>query len=233
MVGSYGVVWQGQAKSPSANIVSSHTLELTMDDYVTHRGSFKSGHETTDLEVKKFYISDSKNNSDLAKGANDKIRDEIVKYINDNKQQIMANVLMEELSYATNRHNSYASSAGIKYTFNFPATTKEELFEYVDDIGIIAFVQGISIGNKYLNTKSYGVSKLELTTRYYFSIPSENSKYNMNLYHKDTKCLEYLVSQTNDITPSYVLTKQQAASASIDLKSQRVSGFYPCPICKP
>lgn len=233
--GSYEVRWQGQKQSGDV-IKSSHTLEITMDDYVTHRGSYGTGSSATEIPVKRFYVSDTNNNSDLGKGAGAqeaKIAKTVSDYVLENKTQIIANVLMEELTYSVNAHNSYAKSAGITYDFTFPATTEEELYDCVDNVGIIALVQGISIGNKYLNTKSYGVSKLELTTRYYFSLPNSESKYNLNLYHKDAKCLEYEVSSHQDITPSYVLTKQQAASATISYKGKAYSGFYPCPICRP
>lgn len=234
---NYEIRWQGETKA--GTLRASHTLELSMDDYVTHRGSYGD----VDIEVKSFYLSDEKNNIDLGKfnpGAleSDKRKQEalakkVVEYVSANKQQIIANVLMEELSYSVNAHNQYAKSAGITYEFNFPATTKEELYEYVDNVGIIALVQGISMGNRYLNTKSYGVSKLELTTRYYFSLPSSNSKYFQNLYHKDNNCLEYLAASHNNITPTYVLTKQQAASAKISQSGLSYQGFYPCPICRP
>ena len=234
---NYRVVWQGDS-TVGQNVVSTHTIELTMDDYITHRGYYNNGISVGEIEVKKFYYEDDKNNSDLVSigfsTTADNLKKTIVEYIKEHKMEIMANVLMQELSYATNAHNSYASNAGIKYSFSFPATTKEELYEYVNDIGIIAFVQGISVGNKYLNAKSYGISKLSLATRYYFSLPKDNSsKYNMNLYHKDINCLEYKNSIKNDIIPESVATKQQAASASVTRLGSRISGFYPCPVCRP
>jgi hypothetical protein len=88
------------------------------------------------------------------------------------------------------------------------------MYRYVENIGIIAFVQGLSIGNKYLNYKAYGVARLELTNKYYVSLPCFNmdSKYGINLYHKDDRCPEYKIAINTNITPKYVLTKQQAAS---------------------
>lgn len=235
---AYRVRWQGENINSGDIVKSSHTLEITMDDYVTHRGSYVANGKNVDFEVDGFYVSDTNNNSDLGKGApnQDKQKElakEVSDYILKNKTQIIANVLAEELTYSVNAHNTYAKSAGITYDFTFPATTEEELYDCVDNVGIIALVQGISVGNKYLNTKSYGVSKLELVTRYYFSIASKDSKYNENLYHKDTNCLEYKASNHSDITPTYVLTKQQAASATIVYKGKSYTGFYPCPICRP
>ena len=63
------------------------------------------------------------------------------------------------------------------------------------------------------------------------------SKYNLNLYHKDVNCPEYRVSTHENITPSFLFTKQQAASVKAVLKEGNtyitLEGFYPCPICNP
>ena len=109
--------------------------------------------------------------------------------------------------------------------------------EYINDIGILAFIQGLSIGNRYLDTNAYSVTRLELVNKYYLSVKSNNSKFNMNLYHMSQKCPEYRVSIHEKITPSYVITKQQASSAIAVYgeKNNKVKtmGFYPCPICNP
>lgn len=53
--GNYEVRWQGQKQSGDV-IKSSHTLEITMDDYVTHRGSLGIGSTSTEIPVKRFYV---------------------------------------------------------------------------------------------------------------------------------------------------------------------------------
>ncbi len=236
---TYKMIGEGEGESAldGYELVSAHTVEFTMDDYITHRGStYKSGGTVVknELTVKGFYISDSNNNSDLVGGiSNSSLKRKVVNKLTEIRKQIIVNTIEEQLAYAVNRHNSYARSAGITYNFTFPATTEEELSDSVDNVGILAFVQGLSVGNKYLNTKAYGVSRLELVTRYYFSVPNENSKYKMNLYHKDANCPEYLRSTHNGVTPTYVTSKQQAASARISMAGQILQGFYPCPVCNP
>ena len=94
------------------------------------------------------------------------------------------------------------------------------------------------MGNRYLNVRAYSTSKLTEVTRYYLSVPKDGySKYQMNLYHKDKSCPEYRVSTNENITPSYLFTKQQAASVKAVLKETTdyitLEGFYPCPICNP
>lgn len=225
-------IYEAQNTPVGTTIISKHTVEFTMDDYVTHRGELASGAE---IPVKSFYISDQQNNTDLASGAYGQV--DIVKYLQDKRKEVIVDTIVKEIAYATNAANSYARSAGITYDFVFPPTTQDEMENAIENVGVFAFVQGLSIGNKYLNTKSYGTTKLQLANRYYFSVPTGASKYKTNLYHKDKNCPEYRVSDTSEITPSYVLTKQQAASARtsklINGTYQLVEGYYPCQICRP
>ena len=145
--------------------------------------------------------------------------------------------MSSELSYAVNENNLYAKQAGVVYSFSFPATTEDEMYNMIDGVGIVAFVQGISVGNKYLNTKAFGMSTLENVTRYYFTAPSNDSQIHMNLYHKDIKCPEYKLCEIKNISPRYATSKQQAATSvatgTLNGVKQTFTGFYPCPICNP
>lgn len=220
------------------NGFSTHTVEFTMDDYVVHRGKQNVGINSVTYPSKGFYISDSKNNSDLYDG-NVGNKDVIETMLKNKRQEVIIDIMTKELDYAVNKHNHYAKLAKINYAFSFPYTTKDEMFRYVEDIGMLAFVQGIAVGNKYLNYKSYGGAGIELATRYYVSIPNKanGSKYIRNLYHKDVNCPEYKVSEKDTITPLFVNTKQQAASLKASIKRNGISeyaqGFYPCPLCRP
>lgn len=225
------------------NYVSYHEIEFTMDDFIKHRGTYNS-QGFQDNEVKQFYISDSKNNNDLISGVKesatdkDKIKKAVVDKLTAIRKDVIVNTVVKEMTYATNSNNSYARAAGITYDFSFPTTTQSDMYSSVENIGFLAFVQGISVGNKYLNTKAYGLTNLSLTTRYYFSVPSADSKIKMNLYHKYVNCPELRVSNTKDMTPRYVLTKQEAASSKTKVRNSKgemetVQGFYPCPICNP
>ncbi|MEG2348695.1 MAG: hypothetical protein RSB67_03505 [Clostridia bacterium] len=219
------------------NITSVHIIEFTMDDYVTHRGKYLDKGNKKDIPVKSFYLSDKNNNTDLTKGSTN--NGEIVQVLQNIRKDIIVNAVTKELSYAVNAGNYYARSAGVSYNFTFPSTTQEEMYNTIENVGMVAFVQGISVGNKYLNSKAYSVAGLGLSTRYYFSSPIiGSSKYeSLNLYHNDLNCPEYRVSNHFDITPAYVLTKQQAASAiavqKFEKTNRKLEGFYPCPICNP
>lgn len=247
-------------------ILSSHTIEFTMDDYVTHRGYVKGKRSNTELKEWSFYLADIGkgtlvegqystgadiiNNKDLYKGSSEgdnenlKMLEKIVNHLKSVKDQVIIKTITDELAYSVNANNFYASNSGITYDFVFPQIEEAKMGEYIDEIGIFAFVQGLSVGNKYLDTQAYSVSRLELVNRYYLSIPNKNSKgklekskYNKNLYHSNINCPEYKASIHENLTPIYVTTKQQAASVIgmyKDGKTQKeVIGFYPCPVCMP
>ena len=224
----------------TANVVSTHTVEFTMDEMIVHRGYDYMFDE--EIKSSSFYISDSKNNDALVSGVvssdgKDEIKSQIVSHLLDIKKSIIANVVSNELSYAVNENNDYARQSSVTYRFNFPSTTQEELYDMIDGVGIIAFVQGISVGNKYLNTKAYGMSTLGQTARYYFTAPNSDSQIHMNLYHKDINCPEYRLSKITDMSPRYATSKQEAATSvatgTLNSVKQTFKGFYPCPICNP
>ncbi len=224
----------------TADLVSTHTVEFTMDDRVVHRGYDYTFDEN--IESKSFYMTDSKNNDDLVAGVassdeKDAIKSQIVSHLLEMRKSVIAGVVSNELSYAVNANNSVARQSSVTYRFNFPTTTESELYNMIDGVGMIAFVQGISIGNRYLDTKAYGMSTLNQATRYYFTAPNENSQVQMNLYHKDVNCPEYRISKINDMSPRYALSRQEAATSSatgtLNSVKKTFTGFYPCPICNP
>jgi hypothetical protein len=212
-----------------------HTVEFTMDDYISHRATVGS----TEEPVSGFYISDNKNNSALVAGVTlnaDKVKQQIVDKLLSVRRQVIADTVMKEMAYALNKNNTFAKSQGVTYQFSFPPTIKDEWIDNVNNIGMIAFIQGLSIGNKKLEYKAYGITDLTITNRYYLTVPSSDSKYKTNLYHKSIDCPEYRVS-IKTTSPAYLTTVQQAAVATAKIISggvtKTVTGFSHCPICNP
>ena len=224
--GTIEVVNASEPTGLGALVGQVHTVDFSMDDYVVHRG--------VGCETKAFYLNDTNNNSDLFVGATAH-SSKILEHLNKIKGEVIVNTIIREVGYAINANNNFAKSAGIEYSFTFPPMTTEDLNNSIENVGMMAFVQGLSVGNKYLNAKAYGVSKLELVSRFYLSAPSATSKYKMNLYHKDENCPEYKISEKTNMSPRYLTSKQQAAAAKATYKAtnEEINGFYPCPICNP
>lgn len=239
----------------SGTIHSLHTIEFTMDDYVTHRGVVYNSSGNVELPVKSFYLADTrtgtyvdnngdmgdKNNADLFEGLSTETENikAVVNHLKEVKDEVIIKTITDEVAYAVNQNNFYASQAGITYDFVFPTIEQEEMKSYINDVGIFAFMQGLSIGNKYLNSKAYSVSRLELTTKYYLTI-AKDPKSERNLYHATTNCKKYNDQIHTNIIPEYLTTKQQAASVigihkknGSNSDTEEVKGFYPCPVCNP
>ncbi len=241
----------------SGTIHSLHTIEFTMDDYVTHRGVVYNSSENIEKElpVKSFYLADTStgtyvdnkgnmsdtNNADLFEGSSTEIENikAVVNHLKEVKDEVIIKTITDEVAYAVNQNNFYASQAGITYDFVFPTIEQEEMKAYINDVGIFAFMQGLSIGNKYLNSKAYSVSRLELTTKYYLTL-AKDPKSERNLYHATTNCQKYTDQIHTNIIPEYLTTKQQAASVigihkknGSNSDTEEVKGFYPCPVCNP
>src|SRR5574344_1859549 len=212
-------------------------VEFTQDDYITVRGSYNNAGIWSNIDVKSFYLTDSKNNDVLCQcdASNTNLKNAVITLLQSKRKEVIAKTISDEMEYATNNNNFYASEAGITYSFTFPTLNEDTMDNQIENVGFLAFIQGISIGNKYLNATAYSAAKLKNITRYYLTTPNvaNGSKYNRNLYHKDINCPEYRLAVHMGITPAYVSTKQQAASVAAKKNGETIQGFYPCPICNP
>lgn len=238
--GSYLVKFLDEVEELPSNLLSKYIYEInyTMDDYV-YLNIFEigSGKIGPSVYSKKFYLSDEENNYNLVYGNNilssvkNIVRKDVIEQLKVRRQQVIAEIGMKEVSYSVNKHNDFAKSAGINYTFVFSVESDSTWYDTMDGIGMIAIIQGVSLGNRYLNYKAYSASDLIVAKRYCVSmaITSEDqdlSYLSRNLYHISDKCevyLKYKNSMVDNVQTPYYSSKAEAAT----------HGFYPCPVCKP
>ncbi|HUC91961.1 MAG TPA: hypothetical protein VMS09_08025 [Paenibacillus sp.] len=76
------------------------------------------------------------------------------------RRSTIVNAIQNELAFRINRHNQYASRYGISYTFTLPTISDEEWNNTVNDVGVMAFVQGIPMGRKTYNNYALGGSRV-------------------------------------------------------------------------
>lgn len=187
--------------------VELYTVIFTMDDfiYIINNDGSKQG----------FYIEDDKNNGPLYAG-HATMKEEIIRHLKMQRSFTISEIVSEEMSYAVNSHNLYSD---IEYEFYFPAFSLSDWEQMVNDIGIIAFVQGINVGNDTLNYTAHGISGLKVTDRYYVSNSLVETE--LDYYHVTKDCSVYL-EQARPIT-GYYFSQKDASSL----------GYYPCPVCNP
>jgi len=219
-------------------LASEHIYEInfTMDDYV-YLNIYDINEQGEPIYSKDFYLTDKNNNYNLVffegmlidSNQKSALHTKVVEHLDAIRLSHIAEIGMKEISYAVNKHNIYAKDAGINYTFRFSVESDGVWYETMNGIGMMAIVQGISLGNRYLNYKAYSASDLIQTQVYYLSkgTEKENKSYlNRDLYHISDKCkvfLEYKNSTSDKLVPRIYSKKADAAT----------HGYYPCPICRP
>ncbi|MGG4396298.1 hypothetical protein ABEX25_18505 [Paenibacillus thiaminolyticus] len=76
------------------------------------------------------------------------------------RRTTIVNTLQADLAHYINFHNTHARKLGITYTFTLPLIGQEDWNNTVDDIGIIAFIQGLPMGVHDYNTYAFGGGRL-------------------------------------------------------------------------
>ncbi len=184
------------------------TVQFTMDDYISVVNN--------DGTIVSFYMEDNENNQVLY-GSNNDLREKVIQHLKLKRTEVISDIVSQEMSFAVNNHNLYSN---IDYQFVFPAIALNDWQEMVDNVGIIAFVQGINLGKESLNYVAHGISGLKITKRYYVSKATREISV-LDYYHADTECAVY--KSSNKSYSGYYMNKIDAAT----------NGYYPCPICKP
>ncbi|MGC5772964.1 hypothetical protein [Paenibacillus pabuli] len=68
--------------------------------------------------------------------------------------------VQEDLAEVINRHNEFARRNGVSYTFTMPLISQEDWYNSIDDTGLMAFIQGIPVGNEKINNYAIGGGRL-------------------------------------------------------------------------
>ena len=164
------------------------------------------------------------------------IKNNVIQKIKEKRKEIITQISIDAISQAVNTHNTYAEMLGIKYDFIFVESNTSAWFESINGIGMVAIIQGISLGNRYLDYRAYSVTSLSLSKNYYLSNTilteneyTEDTYLNHKLYHNSVNCpiyKEYIFRNLNDysrLSPKFYYNAAEAAA----------NGYSPCPVCKP
>lgn len=102
----------------------------------------------------------------------------------------IVNALQKDLEHYINHYNNYAKRIGVAYTFTLPLMSQEEWHNTVNDVGVLAFVQGIPLGQKYYNNYALGGSRV-VKKPVYHGIVANGIKY----YYSSTSCTSSFETQ--------------------------------------
>lgn len=103
--------------------------------------------------------------------------------------------IQEDLAYFINDHNEHAIRNGIHYTFKLPSIPQEEWVNTINDIGILAFVQGIPVGDQFYNNYAFGGGRLVKKTVIYGGIDEATG---FKYYYQEGCGYSYRIEETFD-----------------------------------
>lgn len=135
------------AKKPYAYVDSQgNSLAFSLDDYVT---VYEAGTQRW-LEG---FRSEIQAESTVALLKNRDLFEQV-------RRRTIVDEIQNELAYRINRYNQFVSRSGESYTFTLPAISQEEWNNTINDVGVLAFLQGIPIGTKRYNNYALGGSRV-------------------------------------------------------------------------
>jgi len=91
------------------------------------------------------------------------------------RQTIIARI-QDELAHAINQNNEKVRRNGISYTFTLPTIPDEEWQNSINDVGVIAFIQGLPMGSGVYNNYALGGSRI-LRASLYYGVTQNGIKY--------------------------------------------------------
>lgn len=145
-----------------------------------------------------------------------------VSEFNIKRRSVIINTIVEVLNDKINNHNRYADMMGVTYDFYLPEIDDAEWINAVDDVSIMAFMQGLPTGtDTYYNSYALGASRIVEATyiygtgdkKYHTSrCPLLNGQFDADGFPKD-----------GGLVKEMFLNKIDAAKG----------GYNPCMVCKP
>ncbi|NLN65547.1 MAG: hypothetical protein GX144_09110 [Clostridiaceae bacterium] len=130
------------------------------------------------------------------------------------RKRTIVEAIEKDVNEAINKHNVYARRFGITYQFSPPTISDADWHNNIEDIGFLAFFQGIpiGIGGERYNNFALGASRIVRSYQYYIQQEPNGLLY----YHREN-CSQ--------------LTKKEEV---YDTREEcALEGAFPCHICKP
>lgn len=142
-----GQVWK--AKKPFAYAdAAGNSLSFTLDDYVyAYSASSGTWHKGNRADVA------AETGAEIPLLNDEETFEQV-------RRLTIVNAIQDDLAYYINLHNEYVRGLGFTYTFTLPTISQEEWNNTIDDVGFIAFFQGVPIGVHQYNRYALGGGRL-------------------------------------------------------------------------
>ncbi len=141
------------------------------------------------------------------------------------RREVVLSIIKDTLRQEINEHNGYAHLMGSVYNFTLPEVADDEWANSINDISVMAFIQGMKAGiNSYYDDYALGGSRIVETSYLYGTgtPPADGAAVTAGdaVYHKSW-CSEIAADQSN--VTNIFINRVQAAQAK----------YWPCMKCNP
>lgn len=138
------------------------------------------------------------------------------------RREVIVKLIQDTLRQEINSHRTYATMMGSNYNFSLPEVNSDDWTNSINDISIMAFIQGMPIGTKsYYNNYALGASRI-VQTNYFYGTNDSDGK----IYHR-YDCAYIKDAINGGTSPKEIkevfLNRTQAAE----------NGYWPCLECRP
>lgn len=186
---------------------SKYVYSFTLDDLVT----------VYDIDNKVFYkgkFADIKSKVRSKVFEDDKTFDQV-------RRRTIIESIKKDINYYINKHNEIARQFAITYHFTLPVIEDEDWYKTIDDVGILAFFQGlpIGVGNERFNSFAVGGARIVKAPKFLVDTVDSDIKY----YHKEG--CPYIKLKVENGKEVYLMYNSQKESAK--------EGYFPCHKCNP
>ena len=142
-------------------VVSKHRHGTNLSEHPS-LASFYSDNTDKDDQAKILGLSFSPVNIDYQFDDNGKIISDASPF-HIRRREVIINTIVSVMREEFNEHNSYAKTLGITYNFNIPNIGRDEWNNTIDDVTVVAFMQGMPVGtDSYYNNYSLGAARMVL-----------------------------------------------------------------------
>jgi hypothetical protein len=192
------MVWK--PKKPYTYESNDFVYTFTLDSYV----------KVLDLASNEFYEGYRQDLETILPGVIIQ-QDEVFEAV---RKKAIIEALKKDVNIAINTHNIYAKRFGITYRFSPPSISDGDWYRNIEDVGFLAFFQGIPIGlgGEHYNSFSLGAARIVRNDYYYIQQNNNGLFY----YHRQN-CTE--LTNKDEVFDS----REECA----------MKGAFPCRSCRP
>lgn len=155
----------------------------------------------------------------------------VVGNFHENRRKVIIKIISDTLKEQMNVQNRYADLVGCTYDFGLPEISEDDWINSIDDISIMAFVQGIPVGSTdgiFYNNYALGGSRI-VERDYYYGAEYTNANTGKTtlLYHK--KNCQLIKARLDEY--GYFLDVKDGDSIFINEEDAIASNYHACQLC--